>query len=138
MYPYDTNIAASLHASGDGSVYRSIWIHKTDDNCVKLSKLSDIEAYVTNPTFYLKHLIQGAGYMAHEIMIDGPIPLDKYLISICFTSFDKKISKKIYHIMKKRYPHVKILDIPKDKYGQTPAPILEDILNNCSHKLKIK
>ena len=61
-----------------------------------------------NPTYYPKFIIDYSGYLAHEIIIDRSIPLDKYLISIycvCSKNYKNKISK----IIKFKYPDVNIL-----------------------------
>ncbi len=111
MYPRDT----------------SIWIHESDTLAVKYNKLNEIKEYLKNPTFYPKFLIEYSGYIAHEIMIDRPIPLDKYLISInCVCS--KKYKNKISKIIRLKYQGVKILDCVLDEYGYSISPSLKDII----------
>ena len=106
-YPYDS----------------SIQIHESDTMEEKYKKLNEMKEYVKNPTFYPFKI---SGYMAHEIMIDRAIPLNKYLISInCVCS--KKYKKKISKIIKIKYPGVKLLNCVMDD-GYSLPPSLKDIL----------
>lgn len=115
-YPYET----------------SIYIHESDKLCEKISKLNKIKEYVRNPTFYANHLIKNAGYRAHEIMINKQIPLEKYLISIncvCSDINQNKYCEKIKNIIDTKYPNVNKINIKLNKYGMTPSPTLDDIVN---------
>ena len=109
-YPYDT----------------SIWIHESDTLEEKYRKLDEVKEYIKNPTFYP---FKVSGYKAHEIMIDRPIPLNKYLISVNRDwNYPKKYKKMIDKIIRSKYPGVKILDCPKDEKGYTIPPSLDDII----------
>lgn len=89
----------------------SVYIYDTDTFEDKIIKLKKIKEYLMNPTFYPKHLSKSLdGKMLHEIMINRPIQLDKYLIGInCVCSDTDK--NKIKHIVNLNYPGVKILHI---------------------------
>lgn len=101
----------------------SIRIHESDSLEEKYNKLNQIKEYLKNPTFYP---FKVSGYMAHEVMIDRQIPLGEYLMAVnCVCS--KKYKKRIHKIINKKYPNVKILDCPKDQYGLSIAPSLNDI-----------
>lgn len=96
-----------------GVTDKSIYLHESDKLEDKYKKISEIKEYLKNPSFYP---FRTSGWLEHEIMIDRPIPLDKYLISInCVCS--KEYKKKIKKIVKLKYPRVKILNCPKNEKG---------------------
>lgn len=111
-----------------GPVDTSIWINGSDSLEQKYNKLNQIKEYLKNPTFYPKKLIQDSGYRAHEIMINKPIPLNQYMISINMVGANK-YRNRIHKIIEKKYPNVKILECEKDMYGLSIAPSLKNIVN---------
>jgi hypothetical protein len=84
----------------------SVFIYEKDDPKDKISKITSIKEYLKNPTFYPKFLIEGAGYLAHEMLFDKEIDLKKYLIGI---ECDECDLKELNDLLKKEgYENVKI------------------------------